>query len=333
MITPRDLAAFEAVLERAKLYVLVTHVNPDGDAIGSQVGLGRYLKSLGYEVRIINQDETPHDLRFLEFDGPFAEGYDPGRHDGVLDAADVILLLDNSAPDRLGRMEAPVRARTAKTFCIDHHPTRGTPWAGNIIDTSASATAVLVHELVRARDGTPDRSGAEALYAGLATDTGFFRFNSTSPRAFRVAAELLEAGADPTRCYREVYERNTLAYTRLLGRALASVTLGEDGAVASAGITLEMIEACGAVGVDTSEFTTPLLAVDGVRVAILFRELSGGKVKVSLRSKGELDVSQMAAEFGGGGHRNASGIVMPGRFDEIVDKVTARARALAADGR
>jgi len=333
MIARQDHAAFAAVLARAKLYVLVTHVNPDGDAIGSQVGLGRYLQSMGFEVRIVNQDETPHDLRFLEFDGPYAEAYDPSRHDGLLDAADAVLLLDNSAPDRLGRMEAPVRARTAKTFCIDHHPTRGTPWAGNVIDTSASATAILVYELVRARGGAPDRAAAEALYAGLATDTGFFRFNSTSPRAFRVAAELLEAGADPTRCFREVYERNTLAYTRLLGRALASVSLGDDGAVASAGITLAMIDACGAQGVDTSEFTTPLLAIDGVSVAILFRELPGGKVKVSLRSKGELDVSQMAAEFGGGGHRNASGIVMPGRFEEIVEKVTVRAVALATDGR
>ena len=333
MITPRDFALFQSVLARAKLYVLVTHVNPDGDAIGSQVGLGRYLLSLGFEVRIVNQDETPHDLRFLEFDGPFAESYDAARHDGLLDAADAIVLVDNSAPDRLGRMEAPVRARTAKTLCIDHHPTRGTPWAGNVIDTSASATAVLVYELVLEGGGSPDRAAADALYAGLATDTGFFRFNSTSPRAFRVAAGLLEAGADPTRCYREVYERNTPAYTRLLGRALASVSLGEGGAVASTGVTIAMIESCGAAGVDTSEFTTPLLAIDGVRVAILFRELPGGKVKVSLRSKGELDVSLMAAEFGGGGHRNASGIVMPGRFEEIVDTVTARAVVLAADGR
>ena len=319
MITPRDHEAFRALLARAKLYVLVTHVNPDGDAIGSEVGLGRYLSSLGFEVRIVNQDETPPELRFAEFDGPCAEVYDPARHDGLLDAADAIVLVDNSAPDRLGRMEAPSRARTAKTFCIDHHPARATPWAGNVIDTSASATAVVVYELMREE-------------AGLATDTGFFRFNSTSPRAFRVAAELLEAGADPTRCYRELYERNAPAYTRLLGRALSGLALSADGAVASVGITLAMIDACGAADVDTSEFTTPLLAVDGVRVAILFRELPGGKVKVSLRSTGELDVSRMAAKCGGGGHRNASGIVMPGRFNEIVEAVTARAVALVRDG-
>ena len=331
MIGPSDHRAFAALIDRARVFVLVTHLNPDGDAIGSQVGLGRYLQSLGREVRIINQDATPRELAFLEFDGPFAEAYDPARHEGFLDACDAIVLVDNSAPDRLGRMEAVALARVAKTFCIDHHPTRGTPWAGNIIDTTAAATALLVYELLRARDHTPDRAAADALYAGLATDTGFFRFNSTSSRALRVAADLLEQGADPTRCYREVYERNSPAYTRLLGRALAGLVLSDDGRVGTVAVTLAMVDACGAHGVDTSEVTTPVLAVDGVRLAVLFRELEGGKVKVSLRSKGAIDVQQLAAEFGGGGHRNASGIVLPGRFDEIVERLTGRARALAAD--
>lgn len=330
MIEAADHRAFAELVERARVYVLVTHVNPDGDAIGSQVGLGRYLTSLGHEVRIVNQDATPPELRYLEFDGPNAEPFDPSRHEGILDAADAIVLVDNSAPDRLGRLEAPARARSAKTFCIDHHPTRTTPWAGNVIDTSASATAMIVYELMRERGASPDRPAAEALYAGLATDTGFFRFNSTTPRALRAAADLLDAGADPTRCYREVYERNSPAYTRLLGRALAGLTLSDDGRVGSIGVTLEMIDACGAAGVDTSEITTPVLAVEGVVVAVLFRELPGGKVKVSLRSKGALDVQQLAAEFGGGGHRNASGIVLPGSFDEIRTKIAARAAALAA---
>ncbi|HEX4823401.1 MAG TPA: bifunctional oligoribonuclease/PAP phosphatase NrnA [Candidatus Polarisedimenticolaceae bacterium] len=330
MISPTEHRAFADLVERARVFVLVTHLNPDGDAIGSQVGLGRYLQSIGREVRLINQDATPKELAFLEFDGPAGEAYDPARHDGFLDAADAIVLVDNSAPDRLGRMEAPALARVAKTFCIDHHPSRETPWAENVIDTTAAATALLVYELLRAREYTPDRAAADALYSGLATDTGFFRFNSTSPRALRVAADLLELGADPTRCYREVFERNSPAYTRLLGRALAGLSLSDDGRVGSVAVTLAMVEACGAAGVDTSEVTTPVLAVDGVRLAILFRELPEGKVKVSLRSKGAIDVQQLAAEFGGGGHRNASGIVLPGRFDDVVKTLTARAASLAA---
>jgi bifunctional oligoribonuclease and PAP phosphatase NrnA len=333
VISPDGHTAFAALCERARVYVLVTHVNPDGDAIGSQVGLARYLRFRRAEVRIVNQDATPETLRWIDADGPGAEAYDPARHDALLVACDAIVLLDNSAPDRLGRMEDPARRYSAKTFCIDHHPTKGSPWAESIIDTSAPATAALVYELLRERGFAIDASTAEALYAGLATDTGFFRFNSTSSRAFRIAAELLDAGAEPTRSFREVYERNSPAYTRLLGRALAGLVLDAEGAVGVVCVTRRMVEECGAAGVDTSEVTTPVLAVDGVRIAILFRELPGDRVKVSLRSKGSLDVQSLASEFGGGGHRNASGIVMPGRYDEVVARVTERVVALAREGR
>jgi phosphoesterase RecJ-like protein len=333
VIGPEDHARFGALLERARLFVLVTHVNPDGDAIGSEVSLARALRGIGGEVRIVNQDAAPETLRWLEDEGPGSEAYDPGRHDGLLDAADAIVLLDNSAPDRLGRMESPVRARATKTFCIDHHPTRGTPWAETIIDDSACATAAIVFELLEGRGLRVDPQTAEALYAGLATDTGFFRFNSTSSRAFRIAAKLLDAGADPTRSFREVYERNSPAYTRLLGRALSGLTLEAGGVVGVIGVTRRLVEESGAEDVDTSEVTTPVLAVDGVRIAVFFRELADGRVKVSLRSKGALDVQKLASEFGGGGHRNASGIVMPGPYQDVVARVTARAAALAEDGR
>ena len=333
MITPAQHGAFADVVASGRVFVLVTHVNPDGDAIGSEVGLGRFLVSRGKEVRVVNQDPTPVTLRWLEFDGPAAEAYDPARHDGLLDASDTIVLLDNSAPDRLGRMEPPALARKAKTFCIDHHPTRATPWAGNVIDTSACATAALVYELLRESGFVHDRATADALYAGLATDTGFFRFNSTSSRAFRIAAELLEAGADATRSFQEVYERNSPAYTRLLGRALSGLRLEAGGALGIVGVTRRVVEECGAEGVDTSEVTTPVLGVEGVQIALFFRELPGGKVKVSLRSKGELDVQNLASEFGGGGHRNASGIVMTGSYDEVVARISGRAAELARYGR
>lgn len=333
MIARAQHDAFDGLVAGGRVFVLVTHVNPDGDAIGSEVGLGRFLLARGKEVRVVNQDPTPVTLTWLEFDGPAAEVYDPARHDGLLDACDAIVLLDNSAPDRLGRMESPVVQRKAKTFCIDHHPTRETPWAGNVIDTSACATAGLVYELLREAGFLLDPSAAEALYAGLATDTGFFRFNSTSSRAFRIAGELLDAGADPTRSFRQVYERNSPAYTRLLGRALAGLRLEADGTLGIVGVTRRTVEECGAEAVDTSEVTTPVLAVDGVRIALFFRELAGGKVKVSLRSKGDLDVQKLASEFGGGGHRNASGIVMTGSYDDVVSRISARAAELARYGR
>jgi len=321
--------AFGDLVAQGRVFVLVTHVNPDGDAIGSEVGLARFLAARGKEVRVVNADPTPLGLRWLEIDGPAAEAYEPARHDGLFTAADAVVLLDNFAPDRLGKLEALMRAHAAKTFCIDHHPSRETLWGRNVIDTTSCATAVIVHELVTAAGWTPDRAAAEALYAGLATDTGFFRFNSTSPRAFRVAAALLEAGADPTRSYAEVYERNSPAYTRLLGHALAGLTLSADGRLGVVTVTRRMLEECQADDVDTSEVTTHVLAVEGVLVAVLFRELPGERVKVSLRSKGLLDVQALATEFGGGGHRNASGIVLSGTLDDVVRRVSERAVRLA----
>lgn len=328
MIGEKEREEFARVVDGAGSFVVVTHLNPDGDAIGSEIGLARYLLSLGKAVRVVNQDATPATLRYLEESGPEAEAYRPAEHDAVFEAAAAILLVDNSAPDRLGTLEPLVRRHAAKTLCIDHHPTRGTPWAGLILDDRASATAYLIRVLLRGRGYTPDRAGATALYAGIATDTGFFRFNSTRPETHETAAELLRLGADPARCFAEVYERNSPKYTRLLGRALTSLVLHAEGRLAVVRLPLAAIRECDAEDVDTSEITTPLLATDGVRVVLLFKELAGGRVKVSLRSKGDLDVHSLAAEFGGGGHRNASGIVMTAPFDAAVERVVSRAVAL-----
>lgn len=319
---------FRRLVETHRSFVLVTHVNPDGDAIGSEVGLARYLLSRGASVRIVNDDVTPKNLVYMEESGPRAERYDAATHDPVFEAAGLVVLLDNSAPDRLGRVEQVAMRHASKVLCIDHHPTRGTPWAFNLIEDTASATTVLVYRFVRGMGGTPDPPAATALYTGLATDTGFFRFNSTKPEAHRVAAELLDLGADPVRCYAEVYERNSPEYTRLLGHALASLRMHAGGAIASVRLPRELIEACGAAGVDTSEITTPILATDGVRIALLFREFPDGRVKVSLRSKGAFDVHALASEFGGGGHRNASGIVMNAPLDDTVVTILARAEDL-----
>jgi len=333
MIDRRHHERFRELLDSAHRFVLTTHVNPDGDAIGTEVGLERFLISRGHGVRVINQDPTPPFLKFVEAQDRAVEVYEPSRHDPVLAEADLLVLLDNSAPDRLGRMERVMCASAGKTLCIDHHPTRETPWRHNILDEAACATAAMLYELTRACGWTPDRVGAQALYVGLATDTGFFRFNSTVPRTHEIAGELLALGVDPALCYREVYERNSAAHTRLLGHALAGLRLDAGGALATIRITREMVERCHAESVDTSEMTTALLATDGVRIALLLRELEDGRVKVSLRSKGDLDVHRLASGFGGGGHRNASGIVLPGTIERIEAEVIARATELLADGR
>jgi phosphoesterase RecJ-like protein len=225
-------------------------------------------------------------------------------------------------------MESIMLAASERTLCIDHHPSRATPWSRQILDEKACATAIMIYELIRGCSWDLDIRAAEAIYVGLATDTGFFRFNSADARAYGVAAELLRVGADPAKVYRAIYERNSLAFTQLLGNALAGVRVLGHGNIACAQVTSELIGKLDAANVDTSEIMTALLAMDGIGVALLFRELSDGQVKVSLRSKGELDVHSLAAEFGGGGHRNASGIVMDGELDAVARMVTDRAMAL-----
>ena len=328
MIPPESHALFRDLCASSQRFVLTTHMHPDGDALGSQCGLARFLLAQGKQVRIVNQDPTPELLRFLEDDDYPVETYDPDAHDQLLRDSDLIVLVDNSAPDRTGRMESIMLAASGRTLCIDHHPSRETPWSRQILDEDACATAIMIYELVRGCRWTLDSRAAEAIYVGLATDTGFFRFNSIDARAYRIAAELLRLGADPARVYRAIYERNSLAFTRLLGNALAGVRVVGRGDIACVRVTSELIEKLDAADVDTSEITTALLAMDGISVALLFRELSGNQVKVSLRSKGELDVHSLAAEFGGGGHRNASGIVLDGELDAVARMVTDRATAL-----
>ena len=330
MIASEGHELFLRLIERSRTFVLTTHMNPDGDAIGSQLGLARFLASRGGEVRLVNQDPTPVTLLFLEDETLCVEVFDEVTHGPVLSGTDLILLLDNSVPDRLGRMEQIMRASADRVLCVDHHPTRVSPWAENILDEDACATASIVYDLIRNLGWNLDRRIAEALFVGIATDTGFFRFNSTTTRAYEIAAELMRAGVNPARCYQEIYERNSVAYTRLLGYALTGLRLDADGAVASVRITRDREEQCGAKDEDTSEMTTVLLALDRVRVAILIREMEGGQIKVSLRSKGDLDVRLLASEFGGGGHRNASGIVLEGDLDEVAEKVIARASDLTS---
>jgi phosphoesterase RecJ-like protein len=319
---------FKRLCETANQLVLVTHINPDGDALGSEWSLASYLLSLGKTVRIINQDPAPETLNFIGFDRVPIEIYRAEQHDASLAAAERIVLVDNSAPDRLGRMEPVMRASAERTLCVDHHPTRNAPWADNIVDVNYCATTAMIYDLTRAAGWTPDLQAARAIYVGLVTDTGFFRFNSTNARTHEIAAELIRMGVEPARAYQEIYERNSAPYVRLLGHALTGLQIDAEGAVASVRITRQLLERLQAEEVDATEITTSLLALDGVRVAILFRELEQGRVKVSLRSKGMLDVHRLAIEFGGGGHRNASGIVMECGLDQAISVVIDRATAL-----
>jgi phosphoesterase RecJ-like protein len=309
--------------------LLTTHQNPDGDGMGSEIALAAHLRSIGREPRILNPDPMPERYRFLDPTGEVM-GFDPASGPGLVAECDLIVTLDNSSPARLGGLEGPIRSSPATRICIDHHTSTDDFWNLNLIDESACATGEMVYRLIRAWGGQPDFTSAVALYTALVTDTGNFRFSKTGPISHQVAGELLALGVQPDRVYEQVYERQAEGFVRLMGMALSGFELDPGGALAWIGLTRSQIEQCRAEEADTSEIVNHLFTIQGVRVALLFKELPDGRIKVSFRSKGTLDVHRLAESLGGGGHHNASGAIVPGPLAAAISRVVPDARALFA---
>ncbi|MBI1951959.1 MAG: bifunctional oligoribonuclease/PAP phosphatase NrnA [Acidobacteria bacterium] len=317
----------DPLIDRAKTAALITHVNPDGDGIGAEICLGRYLRTRGIEARIINTDPLAARYRFLDPDGR-VEIFDPARHDAFLRQSDLIFMLDNSATSRMGSLEPAVRGSRATTVCIDHHNVIEPFWQVNIVDPDACATGELVFQIIKLMGGAVDPIAAQAAYVSLVTDTGYFRFSKTSPRCHEAAAEMLAAGVNPPLVYAEVYERNTPALLRLGAAALADLRQEEGGRLAWITLTREQVLRCQAELEDTSDVVNDLLTIDGTRLAVLFKELDGGRIKLSFRSKGSVDVNRLAARFGGGGHTNAAGAIVSGGLEETISRILPPCRDL-----
>ena len=315
------------LVEGARTAALTTHVSPDGDGIGSEICLLGYLKTHRIVARIINTEPLAAKYRFLDPDGT-VEVFDAAKHDDFLRASDLIFMLDNSATSRMGPLEPVIRASRATTVCIDHHNVHEPFWKVSIIDPEACATGELVFQIIKAMGGQVDRNAAQAAYVSLVTDTGYFRFSKTSPRCHEAAAEMLAAGVDPPRVYEEVFERNSAALMRLGGVAMADLRQEEGGRLAWVSLAREQVLRCQAEAEDTSDIVNDLLSIDGVRLAVLFKELDDGLTKLSLRSKGDLDVNRLASRFGGGGHTNAAGAVVTGGLDETIRRVLRSCREL-----
>jgi len=320
-------ARLEPIFGGARTAALTTHVNPDGDGIGAEICLLGYLRWRGIDARIINTEPLPARYRFLDPDGA-VEVFDAARHEPFLRAADLVVMLDNSATSRLGPLEPAVRASRATTICIDHHNVVEPFWKVNIVDSESCATGELVFQIIKAMGGPIDRAAAQAAYVSLVTDTGYFRFSKTSPRCHEAAAEMLAAGVSPPRVYEEVFERNSASLLRLGGIATAGLRLEEGGRLAWVSLTRAQVLECGAEAEDTSDVVNALLSIDGVRMAALFKELDGGRTKLSFRSKGRLDVNRLASLFGGGGHTNAAGAVVEGDLEDTLRRVLPPCREL-----
>lgn len=302
----KEVAAF---LRGAKKILIVTHKNPDGDAIGSALALAVGLMSLGKEVENVNVDGVPEALSWLE--GAFAVEKAPTP----AFSPDVFVLLDCNSLDRTGF--PPEIFASVPMAVIDHHPGAECGDVPQLIDPTASASGVLVFDILQALGVDVTPSIAQDIYVALHTDTGGFRFTNTDARTFHLAARLVELGAVPAHVSVMLLERENAARMKLLGLSLGTLEVSGEGRIALCEVTLAMFKATGTRDEHTDGFVNYPRSIEGVEVAILFKEKEPGVWRVALRSRGLADVSAIARKYGGGGHRNASGATLSGNLSEV----------------
>jgi phosphoesterase RecJ-like protein len=309
MSEPADMAE---ALRRGTTILLSVHRNPDGDALGSQLALMLALEKLDKMVMAHNLDPVPEIYRFL----PSADRIKSGKK--VEGSFDTLAVLD-AEPPRTGLFGGDYPATTLLN--IDHHITNPSAWPLTWLNPAASATGEMVYEIIQELGIAMDRDIALCLYTAIFTDTGSFRYSNTTPKSMRIAAELIEAGADSWLVTENVYESFEYRRIKLLGNVLSGMERSEDGKIGWVVVTDELYRSFQASAEDTENFVNFVRSTKGVEVAILFRQTAATQYKISLRSKGRIDLSGVAQSLGGGGHKNAAGSVLDGTFPEIRNRV------------
>ena len=301
--SPEALIAAAQAIRESKTVVLACHVNPDGDALGSLLALALALRPLGKEVTCLSEDGVPDILRFLP-------GSDLISRSTDIPTFDLALVVDSGELARVGEQVRPMVSRARRAVNIDHHVVAGTFGDIRVLDSGAASTAEIVYALLQTLEIPLSPEIATCLFTGIITDTGSFRFQNVTPGTLRTAALLVAAGASPPLISENVFENKTFAGTRLLGRALSSLSQSPDGRIVWAHITAADFRSLGAIDAETEGIVNYVRGIRGAEVGMLFREMDNGRIRVSLRSRESVNVAELAQEFGGGGHRMASGCTL-----------------------
>ncbi len=317
-----DWTPLKAVIEQNESFLISSHVRPDADALGSELGMRAILLAMGKKVSIVNASAPPANLQFMNPPGVVLKLNDTVTK-ATIPQHDVVIIVDTSAWQQLGSMADVIQASPAKRVVIDHHVSSDNMNALELKDVTSAATGELVCEIGEEFGVTFDADVANWLYAAIATDTGWFRFPSTSARTMRIAARLMDLGAIPHYVYNLVHEQSSLARVRLGGRVLSRTQVEAEGRLAWIYADSKDMVETGAVPSDTERLVNVCLTVAGAEAAFIAVELQTGQIKFSLRSRVPLDVAAVAEQFGGGGHKLASGATMPGPLTAAVDRMKA----------
>ncbi len=319
--------SFLSSLLSKQRFCLVTHVRPDGDAIGSQLAFGLFLAKLGKEVHMINSDPIPDNMGWL----PHVDGIEV--FNGSIDqrerinSVDAVVVMDANARNRLGDIMPLIDNSAATKFLVDHH-TNPEDWFDEVyLKDMASSTGELVYELIDAAGKLEliDADIASALYAAIVTDTGSFKYSAVTPALHRVVADILERGGiQPTAIHTAIYDTRSLASIRLLANALGTITLQYDGQIGYMVISRRMLKELQADSDETNGFVNYVLSIENVKAGLIFLETAKG-TKVSFRSTADIHVNGWAQFFGGGGHRNASGAFVKKPLEKTIELVMAAA--------
>lgn len=300
-----------AAISAAKKIVLACHVNPDGDALGSLLGLGLAIESAypKKDLTFLSQDGVPDMYRFLPSSARV-------QRETTRTDFDLAIVVDSGDLSRVGPRVRPAILATPLQMDIDHHVGEGAFGDIRLLESRSAATAEIVYDLIHALEIPITQEIATCLFTGVITDTGSFRFMNVTPRTLRIAAALIEAGAAPAVIAEQVFDNRPFSATRLMGLALSSLQSASGGKIVWAKVSREDFESAGATDEETEGIINYARAVRGADIALLFREAVKGKIRISLRSCEGVDVAKVAAQFGGGGHRMASGCSFTGTLEQ-----------------
>jgi bifunctional oligoribonuclease and PAP phosphatase NrnA len=316
-------------LSSAKTVALSTHMNSDGDGCGSEVAMALLLAQRDVTAKIVNPTAWPSLFDFLLSDSGVKD--DTARGSAALKSVDALVVLDISDVKRLGTLADSVRALAKPKVVIDHHvPSNEPPGETILADTAACATGELIYDFACTLDLEITAAIARALYIAMMTDTGGFRFSNTTPRCHAIAGELLNAGVDPEDMYVRVYASAPPGRIQLLAEVLATLEFDLDIGLAWLSMGPGLLEKYDVRQEDLDGIVEHARSIAGTRMAIFFRDLGHGKVKISFRSTGTVDVNAFARQFGGGGHAKAAGAMVSGTMSEVRERVIAAARTFLA---